>query len=54
LVKAKLKYHVLVPLIQTDIYLGQNKFDQAYSSINFIQKTMPENRALYLTNLQKF
>ena len=46
LVKAKLKYHVLVPLIQTDIYLGQNKFDQAYSSINFIQKTMPENRAL--------
>ena len=46
LVKAKFKYHVLVPLIQTDIYLGQNKFDQAYSSINFIQKTMPENRAL--------
>lgn len=46
LVKAKLKYHVLVPLIQTDIYLGQNKFDQAYSSINLIQKTMPENRAL--------
>lgn len=46
LVKAKLKYHVLVPLIQTDIYLGQNKFDQAYSSVNFIQKTMPENRAL--------
>ncbi|WP_420908813.1 M48 family metalloprotease [Acinetobacter modestus] len=46
LIKAKLKYHVLVPLIQTDIYLGQNKFDQAYSSINFIQKTMPENRAL--------
>lgn len=46
LVKAKLKYHVLVPLIQTDIYLGQNKFDQAHSSINFIQKTMPENRAL--------
>ena len=46
LVKAKLKYHVLVPLIQTDIYLGQNKFDQAYSSIYFIQKTMPENRAL--------
>ena len=46
LVKAKLKYHVLVPLIQTDIYLGQNKFDQAYSSINFIQKTMHENRAL--------
>ncbi|MEG2885101.1 MAG: M48 family metalloprotease, partial [Acinetobacter sp.] len=46
LVKAKLKYHVLVPLIQTDIYLGQNKLDQAYNSINSVQKTMPENRAL--------
>lgn len=46
LVKAKLKNHVLVPLIQTDIYLGQNKLDQAYSSINSIQKIMPENRAL--------
>ena len=46
LVKVKLKYHVLVPLIQTDIYLGQNKLDQAYSSINSVQRTMPENRAL--------
>jgi len=46
LVKAKLKYHVLVPLIQTDIYLGQNKLDQAYNGINSVQKTMPENRAL--------
>ena len=46
LVKAKLKNHVLIPLIQTDIYLGQNKLDQAYSSINSIQKVMPENRAL--------
>jgi len=46
LVKAKLKYHVLVPLIQPDIYLGQNKLDQAYNSINSVQKTMPENRAL--------
>ncbi|MBH2030907.1 MAG: M48 family metalloprotease [Acinetobacter tjernbergiae] len=46
LVKAKLKYHVLVPLIQTDIYLGQNKLDQAYNSINSVQRTMPENRAL--------
>ncbi|MBK5646548.1 MAG: tetratricopeptide repeat protein, partial [Acinetobacter sp.] len=34
------------PLIQADIYLGQNKFDQAYATINPIQKTMPENRAL--------
>ncbi|CAM4274199.1 hypothetical protein F901_03549 [Acinetobacter dispersus] len=46
LVKAKLQNHVLVPLIQTDIYLGQNKLDQAFNSINPIQKTMPENRAL--------
>lgn len=46
LVKTKLQNHVLVPLIQTDIYLGQNKLDQAFNSINPIQKTMPENRAL--------
>ncbi|WP_228127280.1 M48 family metalloprotease [Acinetobacter sp. CIP 102637] len=46
LVKIKLKSHILVPLIQTDIYLGQNKFDQAYDSISSLQKTMPENRAL--------
>lgn len=46
LVKPKLKNHVLIPLIQTDIYLGQNKLDQAYATINPIQKTMPENRAL--------
>ncbi|MGN5754361.1 M48 family metalloprotease [Acinetobacter calcoaceticus] len=45
LVKAKLKYHVLIPLIQTDIYLGQNKLDQAYTSIASTQMTMPENRA---------
>lgn len=46
LVKVKLKSHILVPLIQTDIYLGQNKFSQAYDSISSLQKTMPENRAL--------
>ncbi len=46
LVKVKLKNHVLVPLIQTDIYLGQNKLSQAFNSINSVQKTMPENRAL--------
>ncbi|WP_336949022.1 M48 family metalloprotease [Acinetobacter junii] len=45
-VKLKLKNHVLIPLIQTDIYLGQNKLDLAYNSINSIQRTMPENRAL--------
>ncbi len=46
LVNIKLKSHILIPLIQTDIYLGQNKFDQAYDSISSLQKTMPENRAL--------
>jgi predicted Zn-dependent protease len=46
LVKTPLKMQVLIPLIQTDIYLGQNKLDLAYNSINSIQKTMPENRAL--------
>lgn len=46
LVKIKLKSHILIPLIQTDIYLGQNQFDQAYDSISSLQKTMPENRAL--------
>jgi beta-barrel assembly-enhancing protease len=46
LVKPKLKNHVLIPLIQTDIYLGQNKIEQASSSISSVQRTMPENRAL--------
>ena len=45
-VKARLKSHVLIALIQTDIDLGQNKLDQAYNSISLIQRTMPENRAL--------
>ena len=45
-VKLKLKNQVLIPLIQADIYLGQNKIDLAYNSINSIQRTMPENRAL--------
>ncbi|KCZ31038.1 tetratricopeptide repeat family protein [Acinetobacter baumannii 25977_9] len=35
----------LVSLIQTDIYLGQNKLDQAYNSIAPLQMTMPENKA---------
>ncbi|ENW04176.1 M48 family metalloprotease [Acinetobacter beijerinckii] len=46
LVKIKLKNHVLVPLIQTDIYLGQNKLEQANNTISPLQRTMPENRAL--------
>ena len=45
-VKPKLKTHVLLALIQTDIYLGQNKLDLAAKSITAMQKTMPENRAL--------
>ncbi|MDC4963248.1 M48 family metalloprotease [Acinetobacter baumannii] len=45
LVKEKLQYHVLIPIIQTDIYLGQNKLDQAYNSIAPLQMTMPENKA---------
>ncbi|ENW95862.1 MAG: M48 family metalloprotease [Acinetobacter sp.] len=46
LVKARLKSHILVPLIQTDIYLGQNKLELAENTIAPIQRTMPENRAL--------
>nr|WP_252053548.1 M48 family metalloprotease [Acinetobacter silvestris] len=38
--------HNLVSLIQADIYLGQNKVDDAYQSIINKQRTMPENRAL--------
>ena len=36
----------MLALIQTDIYLGQNKLDLAAKSITAMQKTMPENRAL--------
>ncbi|UTO18528.1 M48 family metalloprotease [Acinetobacter sp. Z1] len=46
LAKMKLKNHILVPLIQTDIYLGQNKLEQADNTISPLQRTMPENRAL--------
>ncbi|MGT2551108.1 M48 family metalloprotease [Acinetobacter geminorum] len=35
----------LVALLQTDIYLGQNKLDQAYTTIASMQMTMPENKA---------
>lgn len=38
--------HSLVDLIQTDIYLGQNKLDDALNSILSKQRVMPENRAL--------
>ncbi|OTG83090.1 M48 family metalloprotease [Acinetobacter sp. ANC 4648] len=38
--------HNLVSLIQTDIYLGQNKIDNAYQFLINKQRTIPENRAL--------
>ena len=36
----------LVTLIQTDIYLGRNKVDDAYQTIVSKQRIVPENRAL--------
>jgi len=38
--------HTLVTLIQTDIYLGRNKLDDAYQTIISKQIITPENRAL--------
>lgn len=38
--------HNLVSLLQADIFLGQNKVEQAYQAIINKQRTMPENRAL--------
>ncbi|MCT9978497.1 M48 family metalloprotease [Acinetobacter sp. I-MWF] len=38
--------HPLVTLIQTDIYLGRNKLDDAYQTIISKQIITPENRAL--------
>ncbi|MCF0266028.1 M48 family metalloprotease [Acinetobacter guillouiae] len=38
--------HTLVTLIQTDIYLGRNKLDDAYQTIITKQIITPENRAL--------
>ena len=38
--------HALIALIQTDIYLGQNKLDDAYQTIASPARIMPENRAL--------
>lgn len=40
------KQHNLIPLIQTDIYLGQNKIQQALNTILTPARIMPENRAL--------
>ncbi|SDY46562.1 M48 family metalloprotease [Acinetobacter kyonggiensis] len=36
----------LMILMQTDIYLGQNKVDEAYKAIQSTARIMPENRAL--------
>ncbi|MBP8063630.1 MAG: hypothetical protein KAY38_01310, partial [Acinetobacter sp.] len=38
--------HNLLTLIQTDIYLSQNKIDLALNEIHSIAKVTPENRAL--------
>ncbi|MHA3892334.1 M48 family metalloprotease [Acinetobacter sp. GXMZU3951] len=44
--KKQKKLHNLQTLIQTDIYLGQNKLDDAYQTIASPARIMPENRAL--------
>jgi predicted Zn-dependent protease len=44
--KAQQRLNNLMILIQTDIYLGQNKINQAYQSIQATVRIMPENRAL--------
>ena len=38
--------HPLITLIQTNIYLGKNKIDDAYQTIISKQRITPENRAL--------
>ncbi len=38
--------HTLLHIIQTDVYLGQNKIEDAYQAIINKQRIMPENRAL--------
>lgn len=38
--------HTLLSLIQTDIYMGQNKVDKALATILPKQRIVPENRAL--------
>jgi predicted Zn-dependent protease len=44
--KAQQRLNNLLVLIQTDIYLGQNKTDEAYKAIQSAARIMPENRAL--------
>lgn len=44
--KAQQRLNNLLVLIQADIYLGQNKTDEAYKAIQSAARIMPENRAL--------
>ena len=44
--KSQNRLHHLLTLIQTDIYLGQNKIDLALKTISSPARIMPENRAL--------
>lgn len=44
--KKQKKLHNLLTLIQADVYLGQNKLDDAYQTIESPARIMPENRAL--------
>ncbi|MEB6565442.1 M48 family metalloprotease [Acinetobacter towneri] len=44
--KSHNRLHNLLTLIQTDIYLGQNKIDLAHKTISSPARIMPENRAL--------
>jgi beta-barrel assembly-enhancing protease len=44
--KLKEKQHNLIPLIQTDIFLGQNHPDLALKTIQSLARVTPENRAL--------
>ena len=46
--KKQQRLNNLLVLIQTDIYLGQNKTEQAYQAIQSAARIMPENRALAL------
>lgn len=45
-VKLHQRLNNLMILMQTDIYLGQNKVDEAYKAIQSTARIMPENRAL--------
>lgn len=44
--KAQQRLNNLLVLIQADIYLGQNKTDEAYKAIQSAARITPENRAL--------